>query len=302
MDISVTIIQMDNAVNNIDEYTIRKDRRVLIGDQTWLGSLTTFGHAVNNKAELPLVNHYHKDKMEFVIVVDGIQKYTASDIEYTLYGGDVFITQPNEAHSSGKSPQAVNELLWFQIDLSPAKDFLGLNEQGGIQLLNRIVNFEGRKFQLDKELITGFLRAFNHICKNDINEKVKGQCLFVYCLMCLLDQKPTLTVLSKDIDSAKQYILTHITETIDMDILIGTSGLSSSRFKQKFKEQVGFTPREYINYMKIDKAKEQIASSKDSITDIAFDFSFSTSNYFCVVFKQFTGYSPKEYRKRFGNK
>lgn len=290
---------MTEARISIEHYVNKKYRTVLLGEQTWINSLSTFGHATNNKAELPLIDHYHKDKIEFVIIVDGIQKYTASGIEYTLYGGDVFITQPNEIHSSGKSPQSVNEILWFQIDLSKSDLFLGLNEQNGLHMFNRILNFEGRKFQLDRLLISKFVEAFKFICKNDINEKIKGQSLFIYCLMCLLEEKPVLTTLSPDIDAAKQYVMLHIHESIGMDELVGKSGLSISRFKQKFKEQIGFTPREYINYMKIDKAKDRIAHSKDSITDIAFDFSFSTSNYFCVVFKQFTGYSPKEYRRKF---
>ncbi len=287
------------AISQVDEYTDKKYRKVLLGDQTWINSLSTFGFATNNKAELPLINHYHKDKMEFVILIDGIQKYTASGVEYTLYGGDVFITQPNEEHSSGKNPQSVNEILWFQIDLSKTNNFLGLNEQNGLHLFNRIINFEGRKFQLDRSLISKFVESFQLICKNNIDEKIKGQNLFMYCLLCMLDEKPVLTTLTDDIDKAKQYIITHLQEVIDMDELVGTSGLSISRFKQKFKEQIGFTPREYINFMKIDKAKEKIARTKESITDIAFEYSFSTSNYFCVVFKQFTGYSPKEYRKRF---
>lgn len=293
---------VEKPIETVEEYTNRKDRVVLLGEQTWIPSLALFGHATNNKAELPLIDHYHKGKMEFVILVEGIQKYTASGVEYTLYGGDVFVTQPNEVHSSGKSPQAVNEILWFQIDLTKTENFLGLNESNGIHVFNRLLNFEARKYQLERSLIQQFLQAFNLLCANNINDKIKGHSMFIYCLMCLLDEKPVLTTLSKDIDQAKQYILMHIHDAISMDDLVGTSGLSISRFKQKFKEQIGFTPREYINYMKIEKAKERVANTKESITDIAFDFSFSTSNYFCVVFKQFTGYSPKEYRKRFGRR
>lgn len=292
----------DKPMETIDEYTNRKDRTVLLGEQTWINSLATFGHATNNKAELPLIDHYHKGKIEFVILVEGIQKYTASGVEYTLYGGDVFVTQPNEIHSSGKSPQSVNEILWFQIDLAKPENFLGLNEQNGIHVFNRLIHFEARKYQLERSLIQKFIKAFQLLCANDINEKIKGHSLFIFCLMCLLDEKPVLTALSNDIDQAKQFILMHLHDAIGMEDLVGTSGLSISRFKQKFKEQIGFTPREYINYMKIEKTKEKVANTKESITDIAFEYSFSTSNYFCVVFKQFTGYSPKEYRKRFGKR
>lgn len=245
------------------------------------------------------MSHYHKDKLEFVIIVDGIQRYTASDVSYTLYGGDAFVAQPNEVHSSGESPQAVNEILWFQIDISTAKGFLNLPEPEAIHLYNLLINFNARQFTLPRRLINQFLEAFQLLCNNNISDKIRGRSLFIYCILGMLELDAAVQTLTADIDAAKQYILTHIKEAIDMDELLGVSGLSVSRFKQKFKEQIGLSPREFINSTKIDKAKVQIAMTKESITDIAFEYSFSSSNYFCVVFKQFVGHSPKEFRRKY---
>lgn len=290
---------VDKAVLSEDEYIKTKYRTVLLGEQTWINSLATFGHATNNKAELPLINHYHRDKLEFVILVNGIQKYMASNISYTLYGGDMFFTMPNEIHSSGESPQSVNEILWFQIDVKQTKDFLDLPEREGIHLYNLLINFNKRQITLSRRLINSFLESFRLLCNNNVSDKIKGHSLFIYCLLNMLECNASVQTLTKDIDSAKQYIIIHIKESIDMDELLGVSGLSISRFKQKFKEQIGLSPREFINSQKIDEAKIKIATTKKSITDIAFEYSFSSSNYFCVVFKQFTGYSPKEYRRRY---
>ncbi|MEG0691537.1 MAG: AraC family transcriptional regulator [Oscillospiraceae bacterium] len=271
----------------------------MLGEQTWINSLATFGHATNNKAELPLINHYHKDKLEFVIVVDGIQRYTASDVSYTLYGGDVFFTLPNEIHSSGQNPQSVNEILWFQIDVATTNSFLDLPEREAIHLYNRLINFSARQFPLSRRFINLFLESFELLSNNNVSDKIKGHSLFIYCLVSMLESEATVQTLTEDIDAAKQYILTHIKEMIDMDELLGVSGLSVSRFKEKFKEQIGLSPREFINSTKIEKAKVKVALTKESITDIAFEYSFSSSNYFCVVFKQFTGYSPKEFRRKY---
>lgn len=283
----------------IDEYMKTKYRTILLGEQTWINSLTTLGHATNNKAELPLINHYHKDKIEFVIVIDGFQRYTASDVSYSLYGGDVFFTMPNEIHSSGQNPQAVNEILWFQIDVANTKDFLDLPEREAIHLYNLLINFSARQFQISRRLINQFLEAFSLLCNNNVADKIKGHSLFIYCLVSMLESKATVQTLTDDIGAAKQYILTHIKEVIDMDELLGVSGLSVSRFKEKFKEQIGLSPREFINAARIESAKIKVAQTKESITDIAFEYSFSSSNYFCVVFKQFTGYTPKDFRRKY---
>lgn len=285
-----------------ETYMRTKYRIVLLEEQTGITSLSIFGHATNNKAELPLIEHYHKNKLEFVILVEGVQHYTASGVNYTLYGGDVFLTQPNEVHSSGQSPQSVNEILWFQIDMSDAGNFLDLPEREAIHLYNELLNLSVYQFTIPRLLINRFLEAFALLCNNRVGDKIKGRSLFIYCLLHLLETRETVQRLSEDIHAAKQYILMHVKEPIDMEDLLGVSGLSSSRFKQKFKEQIGLTPREFINLQKIEDAKLSVAATKKSITDIAFDYSFSSSNYFCVVFKQFTGYSPKEYRRKYINK
>ena len=230
-----------------DEYVKSKYRTVLLGEQTWINSLATFGHATNNKAELPLVNHYHKEKLEFVIVVDGIQKYTASDVNYTLYGGDVFFTMPNEIHSSGENPQSVNEIVWLQIDMTTTENFLGLPEHEAIHLYNLLINFNARQFALPRKVIQLFLESFQLLCNNNVADKIKGHSMFVYCLVTMLESTAVVQTLTPDIDAAKQYILLHIKEIIDMDDLLGISGLSVSRFKEKFKSQIGLSPREFIN-------------------------------------------------------
>lgn len=282
------------------EESIRsKYRTVLSGSETEMNALSLFGHATNSKAELPLIDHYHKDKLEFVIMVKGVQKYTAGGKEYTLYGGEVFFTAPNEIHSSGESPQAVNEILWFQIDLSSKENFLNLQGVQANRLYKRIADFNLRRMTLTKKIVEDFLESFELLCRDDVFDKIKGGTLFVYSLIEMLDSQKNSRVMSEDILAARQYIIENVKEQITMYELLRESGLSATRFKEKFKEQTGLSPREYINSQKIEKARFDVAFTKASITDIAFDYSFSSSNYFTKVFKQFTGYSPKEYRKKY---
>ncbi len=211
----------------------------------------------------------------------------------------MFLTKPNEIHSSIQTPQSINEILWFQIDVATTNGFLDLPEREAIYLYNLLINFNARQLPLPHRLINLFLESFQLLCTNSIADKIKGCSLFIYCLLSMLESQASVHTLTEDIDAAKQYILTHIKDIIDMDELLGVSGLSVSQFKQKFKEQIGLTPREFINSTKIEKAKIKVATTKASITDIAFEYSFSSSNYFCVIFKQLTGHSPKEYRRKF---
>ncbi|MDR1158972.1 MAG: AraC family transcriptional regulator [Oscillospiraceae bacterium] len=103
--------------------------------------------------------------------------------------------------------------------------------------------------------------------------------------------------LSQDIANATAFIERSIGEPISMPELAQAAHLSVSRFKQKFKEQIGATPREYVNRMKVEISKARLLAT-GSVTEVAFELGFTSSNYFSVIFKRFTGLSPSEYIRR----
>lgn len=273
----------------------------LLSEQIGVIGLATYGHTIAEKPELTLLNHHHRTKLEFIIVIEGIQKFIVSDIEYTLYAGDIFIIQPNEIHACGQNI-GKTELLWFQVDLSAGENFLNLPQDMATFLLKRITFFDGRKFSVSPELIKGFLSAFNFFSTGKMGDRIKGQTSFIYSLLTLLEKPAALTALSPTVDRAKQYILTHIEDKFDIDMLIGKDNITHSEFKEMFKEQVGYTPRDFINMSKVNSAKEVIATTRISINDIAYEYCFSSVHYFKMIFKQYTGMTPKEYRKRFSSK
>jgi AraC-like DNA-binding protein len=75
-------------------------------------------------------------------------------------------------------------------------------------------------------------------------------------------------------------------------------GLSLSRFKARFKQETGMSPRQFILRTKIETACERLAKGNEAISDIAFDLGFPTSQYFATVFHRFEGVTPKVYRQK----
>ena len=73
--------------------------------------------------------------------------------------------------------------------------------------------------------------------------------------------------------------------------------LSTGHFSHIFKEVTGSSPLEYINHMKIQKAKDLITYTDYPINKIAIDIGIDDQNYFSRLFKKYTGLSPSEYRK-----
>ncbi|MEA2012690.1 MAG: AraC family transcriptional regulator [Verrucomicrobiota bacterium] len=73
--------------------------------------------------------------------------------------------------------------------------------------------------------------------------------------------------------------------------------MSTARFSEKFKKETGLSPADSLSRMRCNKAKQMLSSSRHSITDIAFQLGFSSSQYFASVFKKYTGKTLSEFRK-----
>ena len=90
------------------------------------------------------------------------------------------------------------------------------------------------------------------------------------------------------------YIEAHLDEPLGIPELARLAGLSEARFKVRFKEETGVPPGDYVQRARIEEARRRIAAGDKSITRVAFDLGFSSSQYFSTVFKRFTGRSPRE--------
>lgn len=68
-----------------------------------------------------------------------------------------------------------------------------------------------------------------------------------------------------------------------------------------FKEFTGFTPIDYINRLRIDKACYQLAVNKMSVTEAAYECGFNELSYFSKCFRKYMGMTPGAYRTKYLN-
>ena len=71
--------------------------------------------------------------------------------------------------------------------------------------------------------------------------------------------------------------------------------LSTGRFHHVFKDYTGMTPKEYINNIRISRAKELLVNTDMTMSEIAERTGFYDQNYFSRMFKKHTGSCPKNY-------
>lgn len=73
--------------------------------------------------------------------------------------------------------------------------------------------------------------------------------------------------------------------------------LTPAYLSKVFKTRMGKTFTEYLNEIRIDEAKKLLRDSDSDIAEISLLCGFNSANYFCKVFKKFTGVSASDYRE-----
>lgn len=74
-------------------------------------------------------------------------------------------------------------------------------------------------------------------------------------------------------------------------------GYSRARVFKLFRTGTGMTPNDYLLRCRIRKASELLTYPEMSITDIAYETGFSSSQNFSKVFKKYTGQAPSRHRR-----
>lgn len=73
--------------------------------------------------------------------------------------------------------------------------------------------------------------------------------------------------------------------------------MSEAHLCRLFKEYTGYRPFEYMNLIRLQKARELLQSSSLSVGEVARACGYESHSYFTMLFKRHTGMTPTEYRQ-----
>lgn len=73
-------------------------------------------------------------------------------------------------------------------------------------------------------------------------------------------------------------------------------GMSPDYLSDMLKQETGKSAQEHIHYMLIDRAKNELLSTSNTVSEIAYALGFEYPQYFSKLFKSKTGMTPSQYR------
>ena len=99
------------------------------------------------------------------------------------------------------------------------------------------------------------------------------------------------------IEKACAYIRAHLAEDLSLERVCAAVFLSKSYLCQIFKSLLGCTFGEYVKQQRILRARTLLASTGQSIEEIAAACGFASPTYFATVFKSAVGMTPSAFRQ-----
>jgi len=101
-----------------------------------------------------------------------------------------------------------------------------------------------------------------------------------------------------EVDRSIAYMNSHLAEKITLEDLAGRVNLSVGHFSKIFKSVTGETPIEFLNTIRLQKARHLLINNTDNITEIALKCGFRSSAYFSTCFIEKYRMTPSSYRQK----
>lgn len=246
----------------------------------------------------PLPRHRHPGMIEICYLHRGRQTYQVGEDTFMLRGGEFFVTFPGEWHSTGPDPEARGVLYWLILELSPLPDaFLGQAGKTGGQLARQLGGLVRRHFpapRSTKNRLEQLLKLRGVSCSG--LDTLSARAILLEFLLSVIRssnrqlERENPSWLPKVLD----YIGKSLADSPQVPDLAEVAGLSVSRFKIRFRELTGMAPAEYVLQQRIAAAQQLLADSGKSITEIAYELGFSSSQTFATAFRRITSLRPSD--------
>jgi YesN/AraC family two-component response regulator len=102
---------------------------------------------------------------------------------------------------------------------------------------------------------------------------------------------------ASSIDEVVEYIQLHYSNDFSLSSLSSLCGLTPSYFSRVFKAKTGTPVFEYVNRVRVQKARALLKKTEMSIIEIAFAVGYNNVSFFNRYFRKLNRMSPREYRK-----
>ncbi|RKN86121.1 helix-turn-helix transcriptional regulator [Paenibacillus ginsengarvi] len=228
-------------------------------------------------------------------VLEGEGTYTQGGVSYPLSRNDMFCLFPHCLHEYFTDSEKPLKLVWIAFDGKKALPVLErLHIRPDVPYARNVVRPEVR-------LRLGAFFRFVQTKGRDASDLTKLAHLFdVFGALAdsaAKTDKPASASTDSWLQKGAEYLEMHYAEGITIEKAASFAGVDRAHFSRTFRSVYGTSPSSYVLQLKMAAAREMLARSSWTLTEIALSVGYPDLFSFSKAFKKYSGMSPGEYRK-----
>ena len=232
--------------------------------------------------------HFHKE-ISVALVEDGHSKVQICDEIFEITGRTFLMIPSNVVHrctpvgySNWKFRMLYINKVWFENAYNCSSE-----------------NFNFSFMKVDKSMYLDMVSLFDNIenCMIDLENESK----MIYYISLLMDvtnnyNKKYSEDMTEKVRIIKDFIEENYLSNIMINDLSRISDMSKYSLIRQFENSLGLSPHKFIINLRVNYAKNLLKGNKN-LSEIALESAFYDQSHFIKCFKEYTGVTPKKYRK-----
>jgi AraC family L-rhamnose operon regulatory protein RhaS len=248
-------------------------------------------------------------------IVKGRTRWSVDGVSYLLREGDIILLVPGQVFSGVESSESALLMVeWIEIRLCEGSTRLTGSalarvlkcDPGDARFVVKALKETGSPVLRTDELLS---RLFSRIANQKSDSGSAGglfdrasvwQLLTSFVVENSTKEKPGPEARSEaesDVALFLSELESRCEEPWTLETMAEGTGLKRSRFGFLCRRLTGESPAVYLNRLRIRRSRRLLRDTDRSVTGIAFDCGFSSSQYFAKTFRRFQGHEPTHYRK-----
>ncbi len=255
----------------------------------------------------PLSLHFNEG-IEICYVTKGRYEWVVGDKSFLLFPGDGFITCPWQKHGSPREVVDLGEIYWIvlkpQFFLKNERFKMGewsrFTDAENEFIANILSNNINHKLSKANELKLFFLELHNEIDNKGFGYKQRICNLaeeFLITVVRIIQSRENLKKQSENWFSYFDNMLkNNLGKKWTLEEMALQNQVGITKLIQLVKEYSGYTPANYLIFLRLEAAKKMLSETNKKLTEIAYDSGFYSSQHFSSTFSKWVGVAPKDYR------
>ena len=221
-----------------------------------------------------------------------------------VVGGQAIVFPKGHKHRILNSVYPPSELLWIVMKhpgeiqapslLTPDahRDFCELLSSGG-RLWDMGALCSSQVLDLSRLLVDPAVFAGGGLIISELRAKLHSV-LLEFWKSCTA--RGLRTKNSELVQTVKSFLQDNCADELCIAEIAAKFGCSRGHLHAVFRREMGMSPNDYLQRLRIKRCCAHLRTSTASITEIAFDNGFDSAQYFSKVFRKYLGLSPTEFR------